>query len=275
MTPETTPAADNAWLETRCDIEFDPGPAVPLILLLRPRSGPAQWVARDDYRLDPMVAVEDLRDLYGNACQRLVAPTQPFHITAQATVLTRATVAVAPGAPFVRIEDLPASALPFLLPSRYCESDVLGPLALDIVGNARPGFDQVLRLTDWVQEHIEYLPGTSNVPITALDVKARGSGVCRDLTHLVIALCRSISIPARMAVGFLEHLAPMDLHAWLEIYAGDRWYTFDPVQRTAQAARVVLAYGRDAADVPVFNQFGPQRIPRRLAVSVERGTHAP
>lgn len=261
---------NGAWVETRCEIAFDKGPAVPLILLLRPRSGPGQWIARDEYALDPQVPVEDLRDLYGNSCQRLVAPSAPFRIVASARVLTEGSAAIGPAAPFVRVQDLPAPALPFLLPSRYCESDVLGPLALDIARNARPGYDQVLHLTDWVQANIDYLPGTSNVPITALEVKSRGSGVCRDLTHLTIALCRSISIPARMAVGFLEHLEPMDLHAWLEVYVGDRWYTFDPVQRTEHAARVVLAYGRDAADVPVFNQFGPQRIPRHLQVSIER-----
>lgn len=265
--PETTM---DCWLETRCELEFDPGPETPLILLLRPRSDTGQWVAQDCYQLDPLVPVADCRDLYGNACQRLIAPSSAFSIHASARVLTRSTAACAPGAPFVRVEDLPESALPFLLPSRYCESDLLGPLAMDIAGSARPGYDQALKLTDWVQEQIEYLPGTSNVPITALEVKARGSGVCRDLTHLAIALCRSISIPTRIAVGYLEHLEPMDLHAWFEVYVGDQWYAFDPIQRTEQAGRVVLAYGRDAADVPVFNQFGPQRIPRRLAVSVTR-----
>ncbi len=263
----------DTWVDTRCILEFDTGPRVPLILLLRPRSGSHQWVARDLYAMDPVVPVEDYRDIYGNACQRLVAPATPFRIDAGATVLTMGRAECAPGAPFVLIQDLPTPVLPYLLPSRYCEADLLGRLALDLVGNAKPGYDQVMRLTDWVEEHVDYLPGTSNTPITALEVKARGSGVCRDLTHLAIALCRSISIPARIAVGYLEHLEPMDLHAWFEVYVGDRWYTFDPVQRTADAARVVLAYGRDAADVPVFNQFGPQRIPTRLDVNIER-SHA-
>ena len=260
----------DCWLETRCELEFDAGTESPLILLLRPTSDAHQWVARDSYQLDPVVTVTDFRDLYGNACQRLVAPPTAFRVHASARVLTHSAAACAPGAPFVRVQELPESTLPFLLPSRYCESDLLGPLAMEIAGAARPGYDQALALTDWVQQEIEYLPGTSNVPITALEVKARGSGVCRDLTHLAIALCRSISIPTRIAVGYLEHLEPMDLHAWFEVYVGHRWYTFDPVQRTHQAARVVLAYGRDTADVPVFNQFGPQRIPRRLAASVTR-----
>lgn len=260
----------DTWVETTCEIAFDEGAPAPLILLLRPRSGPHQWVARDEYLLDPVVPVEDYRDLYGNPCQRLVAPSAPFRITANATVLTAGRVECTPGLPFVLIQDLPTSVLTYLLPSRYCESDVLGPLALDIVGDAVPGYDQVLRLTDWVQSQIDYIPGSSNTPIAALEVKARGRGVCRDLTHLAIALCRSISIPARMAVGYLEHLEPMDLHAWFEVYVGNRWCTFDPIQRIEDAARVVLAHGRDAADVPVFNQFGPQRIPRSLEVSIRR-----
>lgn len=260
----------DTWLETRCELAFPAGPAVPLVLLLRPRSDRYQWVARDEYRLDPLVPVEEFRDLFGNLCQRLVAPPEPFAITAEASVRVQGRASSAPAAPFVLIQDLPSDVLTFLPPSRYCEADLLGPLATDIVGDARPGYDQVVKLTDWVQAQIEYLPGTSNFPITAVEVKARGSGVCRDLTHLCIALCRSISIPARIAVGYLEHLQPMDLHAWFEVFVGDRWYTFDPVQRTADAARVVLAHGRDAADVPVFNQFGPQRIPSRLEVSVQR-----
>lgn len=262
--------AIDTWLETRCEIEFAAGPQVPLILLLRPRDDGRQWVGHEHYGIEPMVPVEEFRDLYGNACQRLVAPAEAFRIDAGARVLTAGRAGCAPGAPFVLIPDLPPRVLAYLLPSRYCEAELLGPLARDIAGDADPGYDQVLRLTDWVQSSIDYLPGSSNTPIGALEVKARGSGVCRDLTHLAMALCRSISIPTRMVVGFLEHLEPMDLHAWFEVYVGDGWYTFDPVQRTENAARVVLAYGRDAADVPVFNQFGPQRIPSRIEVSIRR-----
>jgi len=256
--------------DTRCEIRFAAGPPVPLLLLLRPRSGPHQFVTREHFELAPAVAVDEFTDLYGNACQRLCAPAGAFRITARATVVTAEHAECAPGTRFVLIQDLPPRVLPFLAPSRYCESEHLGPLALDIVGDARPGYDQVLRLTDWVQEQIAYLPGTSNIPISALEAKARGRGVCRDLTHLAIALCRSLSIPARIAVGYLEHLEPMDLHAWFEAWVGDRWYSFDPVQRRADAARVVLAHGRDAADVPVFHQFGPQRIPTAIEASIRR-----
>ena len=96
----------------------------------------------------------------------------------------------------------------------------------------------------------------------------RGEGVCRDFAHLGIALCRSLTIPARMVAGYLQDLEPMDLHAWFEAFVGGRWYTFDPTHPDQNKARVILALGRDAADVPVFNQFGPPVTPSGMHVFV-------
>jgi transglutaminase-like putative cysteine protease len=97
----------------------------------------------------------------------------------------------------------------------------------------------------------------------------RREGVCRDLAHLGIALCRSISIPARLVVGFLHRLEPMDLHAWFEAYVGGRWYTFDPTEEAVRGGRLAVAYGRDAADVAVYHQFGPPAIFSSMDVRVE------
>ena len=121
-------------------------------------------------------------------------------------------------------------------------------------------------------------PGRSDAPSSAIEVNARGWGVCRDLAHLGIALCRGISIPARMVVGYLYGLEPMDMHAWFEAYVGGRWYCFDATQNAAQASMnggyVAIGYGRDAADVAVYNQFGPAVYPAAQTVSVQRIQHA-
>jgi len=241
-----------------------------MVLVLRPQSNRHQWVAENRFELEPLVTVDEYVDPYGNRGQRLVAPRGPFRITTRSSVLTAGAAETAPGAPFVLIQQLPPQVLTYLLPSRYCESDRLGAEASRIVGGAHPGYDQVARIVEWVRQKVAYVPGSSNTLVSALEVKARGAGVCRDLTHLSISLCRALSIPARMVVGYLEDLEPMDLHAWFEAFVGGRWYTFDPTQNGLGGGRVMLALGRDAADVPVFNQFGPPAIPRAIRVSVAR-----
>ena len=106
--------------------------------------------------------------------------------------------------------------LPFLLPSRYCESDRFGDLAREITNNTQPGYDQVCKINEWVRDSIQYIPGSSDFPLSAVEIHLCGHGVCRDLAQVAIALCRSISIPARLVVGYLYGLQPMDLHAWFD-----------------------------------------------------------
>ena len=257
------------WLRTTCNLEFQMGGFTPLILMLRPRSGMQQWVAREAYTLAPSVSVEEYTDIFGNLCQRLVAPAGAFSVHTSADVMTADAVDTAPGAFFVEIQNLPDPVLLYLLPSRYCESDRFGDLARDIVAGVQLGYDQVQHISDWVRKSVRYTPGSSAFPVSAVEVNAQGQGVCRDLAHLGIALCRSISIPARLVVGFLHGLEPMDLHAWFEAYVGDRWYTFDPTQAGPRGGRVAIAYGRDAADVAVYSQYGPALLPSSMRVSVQ------
>ena len=106
--------------------------------------------------------------------------------------------------------------------------------------------------------------------MTAVEVNQQREGVCRELAHLCIALCRSLCIPARMVVGYLHGLEPMDFHAWFEAYVGGRWYTFDATQGAPRGGRVTIGYGRDAADVAIFNQFGPALYPRVMEVRTEK-----
>ncbi|MGB5474344.1 MAG: transglutaminase family protein [Gammaproteobacteria bacterium] len=258
------------WLRTTCNLEFQMGDSTPLILMLRPRSGIHQWVAREAYTLSPSVPVVEYTDIFGNLCQRLVAPAGNFSVHTSADVMTADSVDQAPGACFVEIQNLPDPVLLYLLPSRYCESDRFGDLARNIVDGVQLGYDQVYRISDWVRNNIRYMPGSSAFPLSAVEVNAQCQGVCRDLAHLGIALCRSISIPARLVVGFLYGLEPMDLHAWFEAYVGGRWYTFDPTDITLRGGRLAVAYGRDAADVSVYHQFGPPAVFSSMDVRVEQ-----
>lgn len=263
------------WIKATCHLTFQVEAYTPLVLMLRPRSGAQQWVARESYTLSPYVSVTEFTDLYGNLCQRLVAPPGKFGISTSAEALTADEMDVAPGAFFVEIQNLPESVLAYLLPSRYCESDRFGDLARDIVALEAPGYDQVACIERWVRNCIRYTPGSSNYPISAVEVNDRCEGVCRDLAHLGIALCRSISIPARLVVGYLHGLRPMDLHAWFEAFVGGRWYTFDPTQTQLFGGRIAVAYGRDATDVSIFHQFGAGDILTDMSVHVELLEGAP
>ncbi len=232
----------------------------PLILMLRPRSGHSQWVMKEEYLLDPQVPVVEYTDSYGNLCQRLIAPEGLLKITTTVQVETADQPDIEPEAPFVPVQNLPEAVLQFLLPSRYCESDCLGSLASEIVANRMPGYDQVEAIRQWIQENIQYVPGTSNASTSAIETAENQLGICRDFTHLGIALCRSLNIPARMVVGYLYQLKPMDLHAWFEAFIGDHWYTFDATQKEPHGSRIAIAYGRDAADVALATQFGPLNL---------------
>lgn len=243
-------------LRVSCDLHFQIDTPTALILMLRPLSGAQQRIIKSSYIVEPEVPITESKDNYGNFRQRLLAPPGEFIIHTSAEVITAENIDSAPGARFIEIQNLPYQILPFLLPSRYCESDRFGDLAREVVADALPGYDQVGKITAWVRNSIQYIPGSSDLPLSAIEVHNRGYGVCRDLAQLAITLCRSISIPARLVVGYLYQLEPMDLHAWFEAYIGGRWYAFDPTQGDLRGGRVIIAFGRDAADVSIFHQFG-------------------
>ncbi len=258
------------WLRTTCNLTFNITEAAHFVLMLRPRSGAQQWISREEYRLEPSVPVFEFTDSYGNLCQRLIAPLGTFEVYTSADVMTADQVDKATGAPFVEIQNLPDAVLSYLLPSRYCESDRFNQMAKEISADQRMGYNQVAAIVKWLRNNVTFSSDSSEMLMSAAEVNARRVGVCRDLAHLGIAMCRSLSIPARMVVGYLYQLEPMDLHAWFEAYVGDRWYTFDATQGELKGGYVAVGYGRDAADVAVFNQFGPAVYPTKQTVRVER-----
>ncbi len=257
------------WLRTSCDITYDVSVPTPLILMLRPRSGAQQWVAREDCTLTPSVLVTEFVDSYGNLCERLIAPPGEFSIRRSADVSTADGIDVSPGAPFDEVANLPYDVLTYLLPSRYCESDRFMDLGRELVDGVEPGYDQVARIVGWIRSTVLFNPDSRNFQMSAVEVYQQREGVCRELAHLGIALARSLCIPARIVVGYMHELEPMDFHAWFEAFVGGRWYTFDATQALPRGGRVAVAYGRDAADVAMFNQFGPALYPRAMEVRVK------
>ena len=181
-------------------------------------------------------------------------------IRATCEVETADHIDVAPGAPRTLVTDLPDDVLPFLLPSRYAPADRLIDKAVEVAGDATPGYDQVEAVRSWIRENIEYRYGTSDASSDALTTLERKQGVCRDYVHLGLSLCRALTIPARMVVGYLYELDPMDQHAWFEAFVDGRWYAFDATQAEPRGGRVAIAYGRDAADVAFATQFGPAKL---------------
>lgn len=263
------------WLHASCFLEFNVPAAAPFLFMLRPRSGGQQWVGRQQYVLLPSVQVVEFTDPFGNLCQRVIAPKGLFSVRTSVDIETADASDSCLGAPFIEVQELPEQTLPFLLPSRYCESDRFSQLALSIVAGQSPGYDQCVAIVDYIRKTIRYAPGIGQHIISACEVLEVGSGVCRDLSHLGIAFCRALSIPARMVVGYFEKLEPMDMHAWFEAYIGNRWYTFDPTQFDLLGGRIAIAYGRDAADVAIYTQFGEPVELIRMDIVVEQMSAPP
>ncbi|MGJ7510111.1 transglutaminase-like domain-containing protein [Variovorax sp. GT1P44] len=244
-------------IHAECKMTVKASEDCPVVAMMRPRSGEAQWMVSEIYEMRPWVPTTEYVDQYGNLCQRLTIPAGEMRIEVSTVMETEEEIAVAPDAGITPIPELPSDVLVYLLQSRYCPSDKMEDRAKDITHGAAPGYPQVEAIRAWIHENVEYKYGVSDGSTDALDTLDTGSGVCRDFAHIGAALCRALRIPARMVVGYLYQLDPMDMHAWFEAYVGGRWYTFDATQGEARGGRIVVAYGRDAADVAFLSNYGP------------------
>ncbi len=255
-------------LDATCRISYTSNSPIPAIMMLRPRSGPAQWITREEYVLTPHAPVVEYTDQFGNLCQRVLIPAGDFEVWCSCRAHTADRIDVQADAPFVPVHELPEGALEFLLPSRYCQCDLLNELAVSIVGNRPAGYPQVAAIEQWLRDEMKYTPGSSDASTSAVETARTRTGVCRDYAHLGIALSRSLNIPARMVVGYLYQLEPMDLHAWFEAYVGGRWFTFDGVTRQPRGNRITIGYGRAAADVALTSNYGALTL-NSMQVTVE------
>jgi transglutaminase-like putative cysteine protease len=224
-------------------------------------------VIPDHIVTQPPVQITAYRDGFGNWCSRIVAPPGEIRISADAVINDAGLPdATDPLAVQHAVEDLPNETLVYLQGSRYCETDRLSETAWSLFEKSPPGWGRVQAINDFVHSHIVFGYEHARATKTALDVFQERTGVCRDFTHLGVALCRSMNIPARYCTGYLGDIgvppsaAPMDFSAWFEVFLGGRWHTVDPRNHIPRIGRILIAQGRDAADVPLSNAFGPNTL---------------
>ncbi len=239
-----------------------------MILTLNVHHSRVSDLVRPDLMLtEPSVRLEQYRDSFGNWCTRLLAPAGNFRIWSDTLVNDPGIPdIVAPFAEQVPPQDLPAETLIFLLGSRYCETDLLSDIAWRLFENAPTGWGRVQAICDFVHAHITFGGEYANPTKTAFGAFNERRGVCRDFAHLAVAFCRCMNIPARYCTGYLGDIgvppaaAPMDFAASFEAYLGHQWYTFDPRNNARRIGRVLIARGRDAADVAISTTFGPNTL---------------
>ena len=156
----------------------------------------------------------------------------------------------------VSFDDIPADILPYLNPSRYCESDKLGEFAMRTFAGSAPGYARVRAVNDWVTANLVYAAGSTDASSSTTDVLLQRAGVCRDFAHVAISLCRALGVPARYVSGYGVGVDPQDFHGFFEAYIGTDWYLFDPTAMAMSNALVRIGYGRDAADAPFATLVG-------------------
>ena len=248
-----------------CEMSFDFPQETPLIAMLNVHYSRASDLERPDFLTSsPPVPIESYRDSFGNWCNRFVAPPGRFTFGTDAVIRAPGTFEMAELMAWQHeVRDLPAETLLFLLPSRFCESDLLASEAWRLFGHTPLGIARVQAVCDFVHRHIVFGYQHARRTRTAWEAYQEGVGVCRDYAHLAIALCRCLNIPARYCTGYLGDIGtpppygPMDFAGWFEAWLGDRWYTFDARNNTPRIGRVLIARGRDAADVALSMTFGP------------------
>jgi len=250
------------------ELTYDCPQPTPMMLMLNVHYTRASDLVVPDHLITrPSLPITAYRDSFGNWCSRIVAPKGEIRISTDAVVNdTGEPDVVDVSARQHPVEDLPEETLVFLLGSRYCETDLLSEVAWHLFENTPSGWGRVQAICDFVHRHIAFDYEQARPTKTAWDAFNEQVGVCRDFTHLAIAFCRCMNIPARYCTGYLGDIgihppdAPMDFSAWFEAYLGGHWYTFDPRNNVPRIGRVLIAHGRDAADVPISNTFGANTL---------------
>jgi transglutaminase-like putative cysteine protease len=246
------------------DMEFHLPQTVPVVALLNVHPSRVQDLREpDELRIEPMVNTQWYIDQFGNRCTRFLASQGKLRIWNSTLIQDSGEPdQVNYSARQHPVQDLPAETLTYLMNSRYCEVDRLSNVASELFGYTYPGWGRVQAIVNWVHGHVQFGYQFARATRTALDVYTERVGVCRDFQHLAITFCRCMHIPARYATGYLGDIgvpassAPMDFSAWFEVFLEGRWWTFDARHNMPRVGRILMATGRDAADVAITTSFG-------------------
>lgn len=251
-----------------CRLEYQLPQVTPIIAMLNVHYSRFGDLDRPDYMItSPSVPLQSYRDGFGNWCTRMVAPAGDFALSTDG--LFRDTGALDPvsaEAAQHAVQHLPCDTLVYLLGSRYCDTDLLSDEAWRLFEHTGSGWARVQAICDFVHGRVTFGYHHANATRTSSQTLSEGVGVCRDFTHLAISLCRCMNIPARYCTGYLSDIGeaephpPGDFAAWMEVFLGGQWWTFDPRNNVPRTARILVARGRDAADVPLTQTFGPNTL---------------
>ena len=250
------------------DIAFTMSQHTPMILMLTVHPSRAKDLLTAQRLLTaPKIPLREYRDVFGNVCTRIVAPPGVAEFKADSEIYDSGEPdEVVPHAPQHPIEELPDNALVFLLGSRYCDTQCLSDFAWQTFGASKPGWTRVQAICDFVHNHIKFGYSYARADRTASDAYRERVGVCRDFAHLAITLCRCMNIPGRYCTGYLGDIgvprdtAPMDFSAWFEVFLDGRWLTFDARHNRPRIGRILIAYGRDTADVAISTSYGSSNL---------------
>jgi transglutaminase-like putative cysteine protease len=253
-----------------CELDYQVKAPTSFLFHVAAANTPHQKVQSEQLRIEPAkeydvcyLGAED------NRVFRFQAEPGELTLNYQATVSLNAEVDSPPQIAEMEHPQLPEEALPYLNPSRYCESDRLGNFAMAEFGHLDRGYLRVDAIRDWTHEHLRYQSGSTNASTTACDVLIQRAGVCRDYAHLTIALCRALCIPARYVSGYAVALEPPDFHGFFEAYLGNRWYLFDATRLAPVEGLVRIGMGRDAADVPFATLIGAAALKKKAVTAEE------
>jgi transglutaminase-like putative cysteine protease len=260
MTDATT-TSEALRLKVGCEFGLETGREVDAVMQIAPL--PADHVQLDGEVWHTTARHHGYVDDHGNRCERVALPAGSSRVVYEAQVsLTAPADAIDLDAAETPVEELPDAVLAYVLPSRFCLPDELGSEAWKRFGDLAPGWTRVQAVVDFVHDHLEFLPVSSNPWTTAADAFRARQGVCRDYAHLAISFCRALNIPARYVFGYLPTIAAapppegMDFAAWFEVYLDGSWRTFDARNNTPRVGRVAVGRGRDAIDVALITSFG-------------------
>ena len=259
------------------DIAFHCQQQTPMVLMLSVHpSRQGDLLSEHRIELSDGLASRNYIDTFGNLCTRLVAPSGLLEVRNEFLIQDSGLPdVVVPEARQLEIDELPDDTLRFLMGSRYCDTEKLSDLAWSLFGNIDGGWRRVQAICDYVHAHIEFGYHHARGDRTASEGHAEQRGVCRDFAHLAVTLCRCMNIPARYCTGYLGDIgvprdpAPMDFSAWFEAYLGGCWFTFDARHNHPRVGRIVIAQGRDAADVAISTGFGFTQLARFTVITEE------
>ncbi len=261
---------------THCELQYVVTERTTFYFAVLPANGARQRVVDEVLTLTPGLPVERVAfPEQGHELLRVVVEPGEFTLVHRSTVELDGFVPdVVPEAE-VPFGEVPADVFPYLHPSRYCESDLLTRVATKSFGDLQPGFERITGICNWVYDHLEYVPGSTDASSTAVDVLVAGAGVCRDYAHLGISMCRALGIPARYVSGYAVDLAPPDFHGFFEAYLDHDWFLFDATRMAPVDGLVRIAVGRDAADVAFAASVGAATLESQTVSTIDLSRTGP